>query len=196
VTKIFVWRHGQTMWNAGERVQGHTDVDLNDIGRAQAAAAASRLAALSPTAIVSSDLRRAVDTATALADLTGLAITVDKRLRERSFGEWEGLTRAEIIAAYPDVYARWRAGDVHLDECGIETVSDLRARGAQAVRDAADLGPVVVAVTHGGIAKQAIAELVGWDQAAVGALGPLHNCHWVEMRVWEGRWLVDAYNKS
>jgi len=91
--RIVCLRHGQTLWNVEKRFQGHTDIALDETGVAQAARAASLLAALRPTMIVSSDLRRAFDTASALARLTGLDVAVDKALRERGGGEWEGLTR-------------------------------------------------------------------------------------------------------
>ena len=63
MTRLIIWRHGQTTWNAARRVQGQIDIELSDLGRRQAAEAAERLAALGPTRIVSSDLRRADATA-------------------------------------------------------------------------------------------------------------------------------------
>ena len=72
MTRLIVWRHGNTDWNAANRVQGQTDVPLNELGRDQARAAAPLLAALRPDAIVASDLSRAAETAAALAALTGL----------------------------------------------------------------------------------------------------------------------------
>ena len=74
-TRLIVWRHGNTDWNAGHRVQGQTDVALNDLGRQQAVAAAELLVRMRPDAIVSSDLSRAADTAASIAALTGLGVT-------------------------------------------------------------------------------------------------------------------------
>lgn len=111
MTRLIVWRHGNTEWNADGRVQGQTDVPLNDLGREQARAAAAVLAELRPDAIVSSDLRRAADTAAALAALTGLPVRPDARLRERYFGHWQGLALSEVAERFPEEYARWRAGD-------------------------------------------------------------------------------------
>ena len=90
VTRLLPWRHGETEWNAAGRVQGQLDPELSDVGRAQAAVAAPRLAEQRPDAIVASDLRRAADTAAVLAALTGLEVTLDARLRERFHGEWQG----------------------------------------------------------------------------------------------------------
>src|SRR5690606_41888945 len=96
--RVVCWRHGQTLWNVEHRFQGHTDIPLDETGIAQAQRAASLLAALRPSMIVSSDLRRAADTAAALAEITGLEVILDKDLRERGGGEWEGLTREQIAA--------------------------------------------------------------------------------------------------
>src|SRR5690606_19337304 len=81
--RLILWRHGQTAWNVTGRVQGQTDVDLDETGVAQAAATAPRVAQYRPDLIVSSDLRRAARTAAALADVTGLPVEYDARLRER-----------------------------------------------------------------------------------------------------------------
>ena len=112
MTRLIIWRHGNTDWNAGDRVQGQSDSPLNARGRDQAAAAAPLLAALRPDAIVSSDLSRAADTAGALAAVTGLPVSFDARLRERHFGIWQGLTLDEIAERYPTEYAAWRASGV------------------------------------------------------------------------------------
>ena len=123
MSRLIIWRHGQTEWNATDRIQGHADVGLDDIGRAQAAAAAKHIAAGHPDVIVSSDLRRAADTAGALAAVTGLTVRLDPRLREQYFGDWQGLTNAEVRSAYPDEWARWRRGEP-ADAAGIEEVGD------------------------------------------------------------------------
>src|SRR4051812_21678086 len=126
-TRLIVWRHGNTDWNAGQRVQGQTDVPLNDLGLQQAVDAAELLVRLRPDALVSSDLRRAADTVAALAVLTGLSVTYDERLRERFFGQWEGLTMTEVAETRPEEHARWTAG---ADVIGgdVETLDDLGKR--------------------------------------------------------------------
>ncbi|MEY4232936.1 MAG: hypothetical protein RL144_1136, partial [Actinomycetota bacterium] len=84
--RVVLWRHGQTDWNVVNRFQGHSDIDLNEVGRFQAKHAAQVLAGMNPTAIISSDLGRAKDTAQALANLTGLKVEVDVDLRETNGG--------------------------------------------------------------------------------------------------------------
>ncbi|KIR60572.1 MULTISPECIES: histidine phosphatase family protein [Micromonospora] len=196
MTRLIVWRHGNTDWNAASRVQGQTDVPLNDLGREQAAAAAPLLAALRPDAIVASDLRRAADTAAALAALTGLPVRADARLRERHFGRWQGLELTEAEQRYPDEHARWRAGDPD-PGADIESLDDLGKRVGAALQDAADAAPggTIVVATHGGAARQGCGHLLGWDHAVLRAIGSLRNCHWTELRDSGTRgWHLRAHN--
>ena len=108
---MVLWRHGQTTWNAERRFQGQSDIPLDETGQAQAERAARLLAALRPDLIVSSDLSRAASTAAPLARLTGLEVMLDKDLRERHGGCWEGLTDTEIRERYPEAHATWTPPD-------------------------------------------------------------------------------------
>lgn len=195
--RLIVWRHGNTDWNAQSRVQGQTDTLLNDLGRAQAVAAAPLLAALRPDAIVASDLRRAADTAAALAALTGLPVRYDQRLRERHFGQWQGRTLTEVADVFPAEYARWRAGD-QSPGSDIESVDELTKRVGTGLREAADAHPdgTVVVATHGGGAKQGVAHLLDWPAEQARTLAGLDNCHWAELRRDRLRWRLWAYNRG
>ena len=196
MTRLIVWRHGNTDWNAVDRVQGQTDTALNDVGREQAAAAAPLLAALRPDAIVASDLRRATDTGAALAALTGLPVRTDARLRERYYGRWQGLTMTDVAERFPVEYARWRAGEQD-PGCEVETLDDLGKRVGAALQDAADAipGGTVVVATHGGGARQGCGYLLGWAPSVLRALGSLQNCHWTELRHDTVRgWQLRAHN--
>ncbi|MDG4789274.1 histidine phosphatase family protein [Micromonospora sp. WMMD1102] len=196
MTRLIVWRHGNTDWNAANRVQGQTDVPLNDLGREQAAAAAPLLAALRPGAIVASDLRRAADTAAALAALTGLPIRTDTRLRERFYGLWQGLLMTEVAQRFPAEYARWRTGDPDPGS-EVESLDDLGKRVGTALQDAADAVPggTIVVATHGGGARQGCGYLIGWDSTVLRSVGPLNNCHWTELRHDEVRgWQLRGHN--
>ncbi|MCM4080593.1 histidine phosphatase family protein [Paractinoplanes hotanensis] len=196
MTRLIVWRHGNTDWNAGNRVQGQTDVSLNDLGRQQAVDAAELLVKLKPGAIVSSDLRRSADTAAALAALTGLSISYDKRLRERYFGAWQGYTMTEVAQLFPDQHARWQAGQ----EVGgdVESLDELGRRVSDALLDAAALAPpggTVVVATHGAAARQGVGHLLGWPIEQLRTLRALQNCHWIELTLDDKRgWQVAAYN--
>jgi hypothetical protein len=100
-SRVFLLRHGRTSWNAERRFQGQADPPLDDVGRAQAYEVATLVAALAPNVLVSSDAMRAVQTAEPIAEITGLEVLVDARLRERSLGHWEGLTRDEVAQRWP-----------------------------------------------------------------------------------------------
>jgi glucosyl-3-phosphoglycerate phosphatase len=174
VVRVVLWRHGQTMWNAEHRYQGHTDIPLDETGLAQATRAARLLAALGPHAIISSDLSRAVETAQALAELTGIPVRYDRRLRERSGGDWEGLTNEEIRAKDPEEWARW-------DPPGGEDDLVVADRFAAAVTDGVGLLPVsgtLVVASHGSAIRAGLGELLNLPQESWRMLGPLQNCSW------------------
>ncbi len=104
--EISLVRHGTTEWNASHRFQGHSDVPLSEVGRAQARRLADRLRGERFDVIYASDLIRAVETASILAEPHGLEVRRDPRLREFDFGEWEGLRWDEIVATRPQLRER------------------------------------------------------------------------------------------
>ncbi|MEU0568679.1 histidine phosphatase family protein [Nonomuraea sp. NPDC005983] len=188
--RIVCLRHGQTLWNVEHRFQGHSDIPLDEIGHAQAARAASLLASLRPTLIVSSDLQRANDTALALGRLVGLDVAVDKQFRERGGGQWEGLTREEIAARWPDEYLAWEAPDG-------EPVTDVAARVATALRRwAAELGDdgLLVVASHGAALRLGICELLGLPEQLWSALGGLGNCSWSVLEEGRKGWRLLEHN--
>lgn len=155
-TRLIAVRHGETAWNVDTRIQGHLDIPLNDIGRWQAARAGEALAGEPVAAIYSSDLRRAWETAQAIAraQTEPVAPAADARLRERAFGRFEGRTFAEIEAAEPGMALRWRQRDpAFAPPEGGESLIDFRARITAAAHDLAarHVGQLVVLVAHGGV---------------------------------------------
>lgn len=104
--ELWLVRHGQSTWNAEGRIQGHKDAPLSDLGKQQASALASRLAHLEFDAYHSSDSSRAYDTG-CLA-MPAVNITKDERLRELSFGVFEGKMRSELSEAEKEVFSMWR----------------------------------------------------------------------------------------
>lgn len=196
MTLLVVWRHGQTEWNRTHRVQGHADIGLDPTGLDQAGAAAQKLAEHKPDLIVSSDLRRATETAAPLAEATGRPVEQDPRLRERYFGPWQGLTGAEIRERYPEDYRRW--ADEGITDPDIETVDAMAARVTAVLREVAErVGDgTAVLVTHGGSARVGIGSLLGWSQPSWRTLGGLHNCHWAELGYSASRgWQLWAHNR-
>ncbi|HLS49960.1 MAG TPA: histidine phosphatase family protein [Actinomycetaceae bacterium] len=196
---IVLWRHGRTALNAAGRLQGQSDIDLDDVGRAQAQAAAAALAALVPTKIVSSDLRRARDTASALAEITGVRVEDDPRLRERNFGLWEGLDREEIERGWPTAFAAWRRGR-EPEGIGADSRRDVAARMHEAILEhAAGLSgdDVVVVVSHGAAITLALSALLSLDPQSWFGFAGLDNCHWAVLAPNPGRspgWRLTAHN--
>jgi probable phosphoglycerate mutase len=182
---LVVLRHGRTSWNDAGRAQGHADIELDELGRAQARDAAGVLAGLAPARIWCSDLLRARQTADALAEATGLTPEVVAALREYDVGTRTGMTFDEFEAAFPDQYAAWLAGDESLTVPGAETTSDVRARIVPAMRaclDALGAGETGVVVTHGAALRVGVAGLLGWPDELDETLAGMDNCGWLRLR--------------
>ncbi len=137
-TRLIVIRHGETEWNREKRMQGTTDTQLSDVGRAQAQALGRRLAARSFVALYCSDLSRARDTARAIAEHAGIELVTDPRLQERRFGIFEGLLAAEIIARYPEEHARFSSRDPDYEVPGGESASGFSRRCLGCLAEIAD----------------------------------------------------------
>ena len=196
--RLILWRHGRTEWNAAGRFQGQLDPPLDDVGRGQAAHAAPQLAAqglsAADTVVVSSDLIRAAETAATLADLLGVPLLLDKRLREHGMGTWEGLTRSEVADRYPEQYADWLAGRPVRGRGG-EDAAAVAERALAALADLEPAGTVVV-VSHGGTAGRLCEHLLGLSPDHRRLLGPLGNCAWSELVSHESRWRLMRHNIS
>ena len=194
-----LWRHGQTIWNAEHRFQGQSDIPLDETGQAQAERAARLLAALRPDLIVSSDLSRAAQTAAPLARLTGLEVTLDKDLRERHGGRWEGLTDTEIRTRYPVEHANWTPPDGEPSSVVAERVAGALHRVAEAVVAEKDAEPemstgLAVVVSHGAALRLGMSRLLGMPDELFGVLGPLSNCSWSVLGRRYGRWRLVEHN--
>jgi glucosyl-3-phosphoglycerate phosphatase len=186
---LVVWRHGLTTYNLERRFQGQSDIPLNDVGLVQAGEAARYLAALRPSAIFSSDLSRAAMTADALARLTGLPVTLDKDLRERSGGSWEGLTEAEITERFPVERATWSPPDGE----PAAAVADRASAALERIADQMPGGSLTVVVGHGAALGLAIARLLGVPSEPR-VLGPFGNCHWSVLSRRGSRWRLLEHN--
>jgi 2,3-bisphosphoglycerate-dependent phosphoglycerate mutase len=166
-TTLLVIRHGETAWNAEHRIQGHLDIPLSPAGIRQAAYLAERLAGESIDAVYSSELARAWLTAVPFAARLGLEIVADTRLRERSFGVFEGLTLDEIAAQHPEAFRRWRERDPGWAIDGGESGRQLIDRVLAALHDIVERhrGQTVAVVTHGGVLDVVYraARSLAWD---------------------------------
>jgi probable phosphoglycerate mutase len=152
-TRILAIRHGQTAWNADSRIQGHTDIALDAVGAWQAEQLAQALAGEELQALYSSDLTRARQTAEPLAVCRRLELRIDPGLRERGFGEFEGLSFAQIERCWPDQAEAWRRRDPAFGARGGEVLRDFRSRVVATVDRLAQahVGESIALVTHGGV---------------------------------------------
>jgi len=194
-------RHGRTAWNDSGRAQGHTDIELDDVGHAQATAAAQVLARLAPVRIWCSDLSRALQTAAPLAAATGLTPVQLPALREYDVGKRTGLTLDEFESSFPDEYATWLAGNESLTTPGAESTPDVRTRIVPAMRSCLDaLGPgeTGVVVSHGAALRVGVAGLLGWSDGCDETLAGMDNCSWLRLRenTRYGHLQLASYNES
>ena len=142
-------RHGQTPMSVQQRYAGRSDPPLTEAGVQQAAAAAKRLASAGFGVIVTSPLLRTVQTAQAVAAVTGAAVVTDDGFRETDFGAWEGLTFAEVRERWPAELSAWLA-DPEIAPPGGESFTDVSARVTAALDRllAARAGQTVLIVSH------------------------------------------------
>ena len=201
----YLIRHGESVSNAAGRVQGQEDVELSATGIAQAQAVATWSRALieRPDApqieeLWSSPLRRARETAEAIAAATGLPLRIDDQLRELHAGVFQGHLWADLESRFPDAVARWRSGDAEYAIPGGESRAQLAARGRTALeRLASRPARGMLVVAHGGILTAALGSLVGKSHPLLAAaaerpltkLPALANCSVTLVR-WPGPELV------
>jgi broad specificity phosphatase PhoE len=162
VTKLLLARHGETDWNRDGRWQGHSNTRLNESGRRQAAALARELEGVD--VLYSSDLDRARETAEIVGAQLGLEVHFDARLRERSFGAWEGLTTADIESRFAEPFRRWREGESH----GADDAEPFEAFGSRVnsfLEDVLKRHPdeTVLVIAHGGAIRVIHALAAGLD---------------------------------
>lgn len=160
-TDILIIRHGQTAWNTQKRLQGHSDIPLNENGRLQAVTLAKILRDEPLDAIFSSDLQRAYQTAYEIAKIHNLPVHQDRSFRERCYGICEGMKDGEIREAYPESYKAWYAADPdHFFPDGerkTESPRQFHHRAVNAIREAATRypGKKIAIVTHFGVIETA-----------------------------------------
>ncbi len=192
-----MWRHGETDYNATGRMQGHLDSVLTDVGRNQARFAVPALARFSPDIVVTSDLRRAMDTATMFTEATGVPLRVDKRLRETNLGLWQGMTSAEVDEQWPGSRQVWQT-DPTWTPPGGESRLEVAARAAEVVADLDESAEeTAVLCAHGGLITALTGHLLELPITAWAKLGGIGNCHWTVLarRGSSGlAWRLQVYN--
>lgn len=174
--RLVLVRHGESHWNAEQRIQGQSGSGLSELGAAQAAAAAEWIAGAHPGARVwCSDLQRCRETVAPLDARIDTEVTYDQGLRERSFGDWEGLAHHEVAERYENVFTRWRAGEDVVGEAGGEATAVFGDRVLTTfarILDATEDGATAVCVTHGGVVWHGTRASL---ELGLEVLGPVHN---------------------
>jgi probable phosphoglycerate mutase len=153
MTKILLVRHGETDWNKEHRLQGYIDIPLNQEGILQAELLGQALEKEPIDIVYSSDLSRAFDTANAIAKRHSLPIFVDKQLRERNYGEIQGMTYREIEEKLPENHHAWHSRDPHFQPRGGETLHEFNERVTNCIQHIANQHPdqIILIVAHGGV---------------------------------------------
>jgi len=172
-THLYLVRHGETDWNKQRRIQGSTDIPLNDTGRGQAADAAELLVRRHFDAVVASPLSRAFETGAIIAARLGLAEpATDPGLVERSYGDAEGMTGEEIAVAFPDGHVPGRESRQTLLARAMEALSEIAVRF--------DAGTVIVA-THGAVIRSVVNEVAPGTADSLATPirnGSIHSFRW------------------
>lgn len=199
--RLVLLRHGQTDYNVAGRMQGHLDSVLTETGLAQAVAAAPEVARLAPERLVTSDLRRAADTADVIGTVCSLPVKVDVRLRETHLGHWQGRSVAEIEAGWPGAIAAWRSDPAWAPPGGGESRIDVVARSRPVVDELdaefdSSARVTAMLVAHGGLIAGLVSGLLELPTAVWPSIGGIGNTRWAVLARRDGhpRWRLTGYN--
>lgn len=197
MTRFIVVRHGETEWNLGSRIQGHSDSALTAEGLAQAEALARRLARERFDRLLSSDLGRAHETARIIAARTGHALALDRRLRERAFGEAEGLTYGELDHQFPDAFSKVRETDPDYVIPGGESRRQHYERVCGAFESLAreHAGLRLAVVCHGGVLAALYRRIYGLGIATPRPI-PIPNASYNAIACDGAAWTVEVWGDT
>ncbi len=196
LSRIVLVRHGQTDYNSGGRVQGQIDIELNDLGRAQAKAMGPLVAQYEPTLVISSDLSRAHDTALEITRHLDVELVLDERIRERDFGWFEGMNYEELVSHHPELFREWRETGEAV-AAGVESRSDVGERFVKAIQErVAHEAGTYVFVSHGSAITQVMTRLLGLSPTNWSGFRGPNNCHWsvIDQAHRPPYWRVVAHN--
>ncbi|HHW04090.1 MAG TPA: alpha-ribazole phosphatase [Thermoanaerobacterales bacterium] len=152
MSRFYLIRHGETLWNKESKYQGQSNIPLSDNGRLQAKRLSERLKEQKIDAIYASDLHRAMETAEIIAAPHRLEVFPTREMRELNFGIWEGFTFDEIVKRWPGEMERWRRDPYNERPEGGETMAELCCRTSMFLKNAANAYPDknILVVTHAG----------------------------------------------
>ncbi|MGG1530738.1 histidine phosphatase family protein [Brevibacillus agri] len=186
-TIMYLVRHGETQWNQIRRIQGHSDIALNELGMRQAELVAGRFRREKIHAVYSSDLSRARETAAKIAENFSISVGTHPTLRERCYGQWEGLT-------YEEIRARFENQDEA--SCGIETFEDMQRRAVAALTELAakHQNEAIVVVSHGGLINSFLHYVTAGEQGT--GITSIDNTGISVFRYADRRWEVLQVNDT
>jgi broad specificity phosphatase PhoE len=197
LSRLVLWRHGETDYNATGRMQGHLDSELTSVGWNQARFAVPALARFDPEIVVASDLRRAMDTATVFTEASSVPLRIDKRLRETNLGQWQGKTTAEVEELWPGALVSWRADPTWAPPDG-ETRVEVAVRASELVAELdEEFEQTVLLCAHGGLITGLTAALLDLPHVNWAQLSGMGNCHWTVLARrpgGDGSWRLMVYN--
>lgn len=168
MTRIILIRHGQTAWNKQDRIRGQVDVPLDDTGLAQAVATAARVAAeWKPVALYSSPLRRAVQTAQAIAEHVGLEVRTVPGFNDMNFGQWQGLSYSEVRQKWPETSQAWLTAPHTVTFPNGESLARVRRRAMPALHRVIEQHPEqdVAMVGHTVLNRVLLCAVLGLDDS-------------------------------
>ena len=197
MTLLYLVRHGETDWNREGRWQGHYDRPLSVAGRAQAAAAARRLARERISQIHASDLKRAAETAHIIGEACAVEVCIECGLREVDVGNWAGLTHAEAKERFPEGYARRRAGGTGW--VGGESYEQMagRVRGyVGRLLDSARGSDRIALICHSGVIRVLVVHALGLTPSDRRSIGGNEHGALSVLRVRKGEWSLRVYNDA
>jgi len=195
MTKVFLVRHGRTIWNKEQVFRGTRDVPLDGVGQQEAQLVGERLKDEEITAVYSSPLSRARETAETIARFHNVAVQTLPGLNDLHFGEWEGMHHQEVKGKYPDLYQRWQKDPHKVIFPGGEGLDDVHARVMEAIEYIVSQHSqgVVVLVTHRVVLKVCICALLGLENSHFWQIGQdttAINCFLYR----DGMWIVSLLN--
>ena len=170
--RLILIRHGESSWNRERRIQGISNIELNERGRKQAEKIAIALRGEKVDAIYSSPLKRAVDTAKAIAQVHHLEVNIEPDLRELDVGELDGLREKEVNQRYGEFWKEWRKGDGSIHLPGGESLEELQRRAWRAIQhiDGKHSNEVVIVVSHLFAIRTIICQALGLELGKSGRL--------------------------
>jgi len=196
-TALYLVRHGRTIWNKEQIFRGRKDVPLDDVGRQEAQTLAAHLKHESFAAVYASPLSRARETANILAEPHGLDVCILEAFNDLRFGEWEGLTRNDVRARYPDLYRLWEKEPQRVIFPGGEGLADVRARATAGIQNLVVRHPreQIVVVTHRVVLKVVICALLALDDSHFWNIGQ-DTTAVNRFDFHDGRWIVSLLNDT